>query len=65
MAKKATKNIMCCDKTSTCCIANLIVGIGIGALLANLLFGLHPIKWGIGLIAVGVLIYLYPRIIKK
>lgn len=65
MAKKDIKQFMCCDKTSSCCIANLIVGVGAGALLANLVFGLHPLRWGISLIAVGVLIYLYPKIIKK
>lgn len=61
----AKKDMMCCRKTSTCCISKLIIGIGIGALLSNLLFGLHPLKWGFGLIIVGVLIYLYPKIIKK
>lgn len=61
----AKKDMMCCDKGSTCCIANLIVGVGAGALLSNLLFGLHPLRWGFSLIALGVLIYYLPKITKK
>jgi hypothetical protein len=61
----AKKDMMCCDKGSNCCVANIVIGIGVGALLSNLVFGLHPIKWGLGLITVGVLIYLYPKLMKK
>lgn len=62
MAKKVNKtNKMCflCDQSSTCCLANIIIGIGIGALLTYPVFGSHPVKWGVGLIAVGVIYCLY------
>lgn len=62
MAKKTS---VCCEQGSTCCVSKLIIGIGIGALLSNLVFGLHPVKWGLGLIIVGVLVHLYPKIVKK
>ena len=42
-----------------------IFGVGIGALLTYPYFGSHPVKWGIGLIAVGVLGHLYPLIVKR
>ncbi|MFA5932745.1 MAG: hypothetical protein WCV81_00595 [Microgenomates group bacterium] len=65
MAKKTSKDIMCCEGGNSCCISKLIIGIGIGALLSNLVFGLHPLKWGFSLIAVGILIYFLPKITKK
>lgn len=42
-----------------------IAGIGIGALLTYPFFGTHPVKWGISLIAVGILGHLYPLMSKK
>ena len=65
MAKKAAQSYMSCDKSSTCCLANILVGMGAGALLANILFSLHPIRWGIGLIAAGIFVHLLPKVVKK
>lgn len=44
---------------------HLIAGIGIGALLAYPIFGLHPVRWGIGLIALAILGKVYPLMMKK
>lgn len=44
---------------------HLLIGIGIGALLAYPFFGTHPLRWGLGLIVLGLLGHLYPLILKK
>ncbi len=41
-----------------------LAGIGIGMLLTYPLAGSHPIRWGLGLLALGVLGHLYP-LVKK
>lgn len=61
----AIKMCECCNKPSGCCFGNLIIGVGLGALLTYPFFGSHPVKWGIALIIVGLLGHLYPKIIKK
>lgn len=42
-----------------------IIGIGIGALITYPYFGAHPLRWGVGLVVVGILGHLYPMVIKK
>lgn len=64
MAKKSAscnlKNCpMCC-----CGIGSLIIGIGVGALLTYPFFGTHPVKWGLALIGIGILIALYSKMKK-
>lgn len=44
---------------------HMLIGVGLGALLTYPIFGSHPVKWGIGLIAVGLLGHLYPLIVKN
>ncbi|MBI4039735.1 hypothetical protein HY389_00065 [Candidatus Daviesbacteria bacterium] len=44
---------------------HLIIGIGIGTLLANPVFNPHPLRWGIALIVVGLVGHLYAGIAKK
>lgn len=44
---------------------HLIIGVGIGALLTYSVFGSHPVRWGVALIAVGLLGHLYPTMSKK
>lgn len=62
MAKKVNDY---CNKQCSCCFADIIIGMGIGALLTYPFFGSHPVKWGIGLIIIGVLVHLYPKIIRR
>ncbi len=66
MAKKLLKS---CDTKNcpVCCcgIGSFIIGIGVGALLTYPFFGTHPVKWGIALIAVGLIIALYSKMGKK
>lgn len=40
--------------------AHLLIGIGLGILLFRAVFDPHPVRWGIGLIVLGVLIHVYP-----
>lgn len=42
-----------------------LVGIGVGILLANPFAGVHPIRWGVAFLAVGILGHLYPLTSKK
>lgn len=44
---------------------HILIGVGIGALLTYPYFGSHPVKWGVGLIALGLLGHLYPLTVKK
>lgn len=44
---------------------HVITGIGIGVLLTYPVFGAHTLRWGVGLIALGVLGHLYPYFVKK
>lgn len=56
MAKKSAK---CCDLKScpvcSCGVGSLIIGMGVGALLTYPFFGTHPVKWGVALIAIGLI----------
>lgn len=39
--------------------AHIIAGVGIGALITNSFLNPHPVRYGITLIAVGLLFYVY------
>lgn len=65
MAKKSSITCTCSKQASTCTIGNILIGLGFGALLANSLFSLHPIRWSVGLIVAGVVIHYYPKMVKK
>lgn len=43
---------------------HLLIGVGIGILLAPST-GIHPVRWAVALIAIGVFGHLYPVLIKK
>ncbi len=44
---------------------HVIAGIGIGMLLTYPLAGSHPVRWGLGFIALGILGHIYPLIKKN
>lgn len=44
---------------------HMLIGIGVGALLTYPLFGVHPVRWGVVLIIIGLLAHLYPGLSKK
>lgn len=44
---------------------HLLIGIGVGAFLTYPFFGIHPIRWGVVLIAIGLLGHFYPLMLKK
>ena len=46
-------------------ITHLLIGVGLGVLLTYPFFGVHPVRWGVGLIALGFLAHLYPLTLKK
>lgn len=45
-------------------IIHTIIGVGLGALLVMPLFDGHTVRWGVGLLAVGLLGHLYPLTLK-
>ncbi len=44
---------------------HVLAGAGVGILLARPLFGPHPVRWGVLLLALGILGHLYPTMGKK
>lgn len=46
-------------------VTHMLIGVGLGALLTYPYFGAHPIRWGIALIALGLLAHFYPLTLKK
>jgi hypothetical protein len=42
-----------------------IIGVGIGMLLTYPLAGIHPVRWALAFVAVGLLGHLYPLMLKK
>ena len=46
-------------------VVHIIAGIGIGALIAYPVIGIHPVRWGIGLLVIAVLGHLYPLMVKE
>ncbi|MDD5147440.1 MAG: hypothetical protein PHV63_02740 [Candidatus Daviesbacteria bacterium] len=43
---------------------HILVGIGVGILLTYPLAGAHPVRWGLGFLALGILGHLCP-LVKK
>lgn len=46
-------------------LVHMLIGVGLGALLTYPYLGTHPIRWGVALIAIGLLAHLYPLTAKK
>jgi hypothetical protein len=46
-------------------VAAFFLGAGLGTLLTYPVFGSHPLRWGLGLMVVGILIYFYSVTTKK
>jgi hypothetical protein len=46
-------------------LVHLIIGLGIGILIAHPIVDPHPMRWGLGLILLGVIGHLYPWALKK
>lgn len=44
---------------------HILIGIGLGVLLTHPVFGGHTLRWGVGLVVLGLLGHLYPLLIKK
>ncbi|MBI2596081.1 hypothetical protein HYW46_05105 [Candidatus Daviesbacteria bacterium] len=44
---------------------HVLVGMGIGMLLTYPVFGAHTMRWGIALLALGILGHAYPYFVKK
>ena len=44
---------------------HLIAGVGLGALIAYPIIGIHPIRWGAGLLIIAALGHLYPLVQKR
>lgn len=65
MAKRISSFCSCNQPLCACSIPCFIIGIGLGAFLTYPIFGSHPVKWGLALIAMGLLWYFYPQLKKK
>ena len=46
-------------------VIHALIGLGIGILLARPVFTVHPMRWGILFLALGLLGHLYPLATKK
>ena len=44
---------------------HVVIGMGIGIILAWPIFLPHPVRWGVGLIAIGLAGHFYPLFVKK
>ncbi|MBI4036576.1 hypothetical protein HY386_01720 [Candidatus Daviesbacteria bacterium] len=44
---------------------HVLVGMGAGFLLYNVLAAPHPVRWGVLFLSLGILGHLYPLMIKK
>ena len=44
---------------------HLLIGAGIGVLVTYPMIGAHPVRWGILLLALGLLGHAYPLMVKK
>ena len=44
---------------------HVTVGVGLGILFARPYAGEHPLRWGLGLVAVGLAAHLYPWWAKR
>lgn len=61
--KKSKKNIQ--SSFNSQMASHILLGVGLGILLTYPVVGSHPLRWGIGLLALGVVLYLYPQFAKK
>lgn len=41
-------------------VVHLLIGAGVGVLVTYPFIGIHPLRWGVGFLILGVLGYLYP-----
>jgi hypothetical protein len=46
-------------------LSYLLMGMGLGILFTYPVVGEHPVRWGVGLLAVGFFVYLWPMSGKK
>jgi hypothetical protein len=46
-------------------VVHLIGGIGVGILITHPLIDPHTMRWGLGLLVLGILGHLYPLTLKK
>lgn len=46
-------------------VVHFVIGLGIGILLTRSFFDPHPLRWGVGLLVIGLLAHLYPLTSKK
>lgn len=46
-------------------LVHLTIGVGIGILLTHSVIDPHPMRWGLGLILLGVIGHIYPWALKK
>lgn len=44
---------------------HVLIGIGIGILFTYPFVGIHPLRWGLGFLVVGLLGHAYPLIAEK
>ncbi len=42
--------------------AHMMIGLGLGILMTYPIVGVHPIRWGVIITVVGLLVHLYPLI---
>lgn len=41
-------------------LVHVIIGLGLGVLITYPLVGSHPVRWGLGLLVIGLAGHLYP-----
>lgn len=44
---------------------HLVIGVGVGILLTYPFVGIHPLRWGLSFLALGLLGHIYPLVAKK
>lgn len=44
---------------------HVVIGVGIGILIAGPFIAPHPVRWGVGLLILGLLGHVYPIFVKK
>lgn len=46
-------------------VVHSLIGVGVGILLTFPFFSAHPVRWGLSLVAIGIIGHLYPLALKK
>jgi len=46
-------------------MVHILIGVGLGILITYPLVGGHPVRWGLVLVAIGLVGHLYPALPKK